>query len=433
MAFPVLPQLPLWVVYPILIIAFFISFFYIIVLLAGKKEEPKAKNYFPEIAFVIPARDVQQWIGKCLYHIIKQDYKSKIYAVVVNDASHDRTPEIVKELAKKYNSRLREIIIVNRLKSIDKKAAAVNTGIRYVLKNLKSVEIIAPVDADTFIESDAIKKAMGYFEHDKNTMAVIGPLMPYNTEGFLGKMQYVEYVMSVFFRKLLHYSSALCVTPAFSIFRAEFFKKYGGYNENTWTEDFDMALKVKSKFYNIAQIDSKAYFVAPENLKKLNTERVRWAHGTWQAMFKDYNYMISPKYGAVGTFFLPVTVVLGTALIIAALLFLIYGVIAGATWFFHNLAIGWKPVLEFKISFFDVSVLLSDPRFILAAAGILVSVIFWFYAQNYSKRKVNLIHYLLFFIPYTWFLAYTQLEGLIRYIFKLKMRWGEMHTQRKLN
>ncbi|MEM4703236.1 MAG: glycosyltransferase family 2 protein [Candidatus Pacearchaeota archaeon] len=426
MAIPILPQLPLWTVYPILAIGFFIAFFYVLVLIIGKEEEPLARKFFPEVAFVIPAKNVERYIERCVKSVLNQDYKNRIYIVVVNDASIDNTSDVVKRLIKRHSSSKRKIILLDRKKSVGRKAPVLNEGIKYVLKNL-DVEIIAPLDADTFIAKDILKKAMGFFEQDANVVAITCPLLPYKPRKFLEKMQHVEYVMAMFFRKLLSRINALCFTPAFSIFRTSFFKEAGLYSEKTWTEDFEIALRVRSRFYKIVQIDSQVRFIAPESLGKLYKERVRWAHGTFQALFKDYSYMISPKYGMVGTFFLPVTVALGIALIIAALVMLIYGAIAGITTILHQLSIGWKPVLEFKINFFDISVLLSDPRFILGLAGVLISVIFLGFAQKYSGKKINLLHYFVFFIPYTWFLAYTQLEGLIRYIFKLKMSWGEMH------
>jgi cellulose synthase/poly-beta-1,6-N-acetylglucosamine synthase-like glycosyltransferase len=215
----------------------------------------------------------------------------------------------------------------------------------------------------------------------------------------------------------------------FCNFQNQILREAGLYNEHTWTEDFDMALKVRSHYYKIAQINSRAEFICPETWKKLKIERVRWGYGTFQALFNDYPYMMSPKYGTVGTFFLPVTVLLGTFLIIVALLFMIYGAIAGLTWIVHNFVLGWKPILDFHLSFFDISVLFSDPRFILGVVAILISLFFLIFAQKYTKQKVNILYYFLFFIPYAWFLAYTQLEGLIRYIFKLKMSWGDMHSK----
>jgi cellulose synthase/poly-beta-1,6-N-acetylglucosamine synthase-like glycosyltransferase len=420
-----LPALPSWLVYPLLFVSFFVSFFFLILTLKKEREIQPTKN-FPDVSFVIPARNVETCITRCVESMIKQDYDGKINIVVVNDASIDRTPEIVRALIKKYNSKLREIILVNREKSLDHKAYVVNDGLKYVMKNLKT-DFVAPVDADTFITKNVLKNAIGTFEKDELVMAVIAPLIPLQ-KNFLLRLQYVEYVMSSFFRELLGRAGALCATPAFSVFRTRFFKEAGFYNEHTWTEDFDMALRVKSHFYKIAYLRDKVYFIAPEKLGKLRTERVRWGHGTFQALFKDYPYMISPKYGAVGTFFLPITVILGIGLMMLSFLLLGYAIIYALLYTARSWLIGWRPVLDFKINLFDLSIAVSDPRFVLGFFAVLVSVLFFVFARRYGKEKINIVDYLIFFIPYIWFLAYTQLEGFIKYVFNLKMQWGHMHT-----
>jgi cellulose synthase/poly-beta-1,6-N-acetylglucosamine synthase-like glycosyltransferase len=419
-----LPALPSWLVYPLLFVGFFISFFFIILIFKKEREILPTKD-FPEVSFVIPARNVENCITRCVESIIRQDYKGKINIVVVNDASKDQTPEIVRALIKKYNSKLREIILINREKTLDHKAYVVNDGIKYVMKNLKT-EFVAPVDADTFITKNILKNAIGAFEKDELIMAVIAPLIPLQ-KNFLLRLQYVEYVMSSLFRELLGRAEALCATPAFTIFKTRFFKEAGLYNEHTWTEDFDMALRVKSHFYKIVYLRDKVYFIAPEKIGKLRTERVRWGHGTVQALFKDYPYMLSPKYGAVGTFFLPITVVLGLGLLMLSLLLLIYAIIYALLYTARSWVIGWRPVLDFKISLFDLSIAASDPRFILGFFAVLISILFFVVARRYGKEKIRFIDYLVFFIPYIWFLAYTQLEGFIKYVFNLKMQWGHMH------
>ncbi|MCS7134628.1 MAG: glycosyltransferase family 2 protein [Candidatus Pacearchaeota archaeon] len=422
---PSVPPLPKEVVYPVLIVGFFISFFYVFVLLQENKEKTPRASYFPKVAFVIPAKNVEKYIEKCIKCVLEQEYKNKIYIVVVNDASQDTTREKVESLMKK-SYHLREIILLERKKSLGKKAPVVNTGLRYVLKNL-DVELVAVLDADTFIEKDVLVKACSYFQHDDKIAAITCPLLPHKPKKFLEKMQYVEYVMAMFFRKLLSRINALCFTPAFSIFRTSFFKEAGLYNENTWTEDFDIALRVRSRFYKIIQIEGKAWFIAPDTWSKLRKERVRWAHGTFQALLKDYRYMISPKYGTVGTFFLPVTVLLGLALIMVAFMIVVYGIFSSFINLLHNLSLGWRPSLELKINLFDISVFLSDPRVILGFFALFLSILFLVFAQKYTRGKINLFYYFVFIIPFSWFLAYTQLEGLIRYIFKLKMTWGKMH------
>ncbi|MCX6742272.1 MAG: glycosyltransferase family 2 protein [Candidatus Pacearchaeota archaeon] len=420
-----LPALPSWLVYPLLFVGFFISFFFLILILK-KDEKIHPTETFPDVSFVIPARNVENCITRCVESIVKQDYKGKLNIVVVNDASEDKTAHIVKTLIKKYNSKVREIILLNREKSQGKKAPVVNEGIKYVIKHLKT-DFVAPVDADTFITKNVLKNAIGAFEKDELVMVVTAPLIPLQ-KNFLLRLQYVEYVMSNFYRELLGRVGSLCATPAFTVFKTEFFKEAGLYNEHTWTEDFDMALRVKSHFYKIAYLKDKVYFIAPEKLGKLRTERVRWGHGTFQALLKDYPYMISPKYGAVGTFFLPITVVLGLGLLMLSLLLLIYAIIYALLYTARSWSIGWRPILDFRISLFDLSIAASDPKVVLGFFSILISVLFFVFARRYGKEKISLLDYLVFFIPYIWFLAYTQLEGFIKYIFNLKMQWGHMHT-----
>lgn len=428
-----IPALPEWVVYPILFVGFFMAFFYLIVLLKKEEKIPPATK-FPDASFVIPVKNAEICIERCILDIVKQSYPGKIYIVAVNDASSDKTPEIVKDMIKKYNSSKREIIIINRKKSQGKKAPVLNEGIRYVLRNLKT-GIICAIDADTFITKNVLINGVAYFEKDERIAAVITPLIPIK-KNFLLRLQYVEYVMSNFFRELLGKSNAISSTPAFTIFRASFFKEAGLYNEHTWTEDFDMALKVKANLYRIAYLKDKVYFIAPENLKKLRVERIRWGHGTFQALFKDYPYLLSPKYGATGTFFLPVTVFIGIGLLMISLLLLLYGFVYWSQLAVHDLLLGWEPSLNLKnlnleTLIFQTSVFLSDSRVLLGMFGVLMSVLFFIFARNYSKEKILLMDYLLFFIPYVWFLAYTQSEGFIRYVFKLRMQWGEMHNAYK--
>ena len=428
-----IPALPEWFIYPILFVGFFVSLFYLLVIFKKEEVIPAAKR-FPDASFVIPAKNVEICIEECILNIIRQDYPGKIYIVVVNDASTDKTESIVLSLKKKYNSDKREIIIINRKKSQGKKAPVINEGIKYVINHLKT-EITCPIDADTFVNKTALRNSIAQFDYDPRVVAVAAPLIPIQ-KNFLLRLQYVEYVMSNFFRDLLGRANALCTTPAFAVFKTKFFKEAGLYNEHTWTEDFDMALKVKANFYKIAYLKDKIYFIAPGKLGKLRTERVRWGYGTCQALIKDYPFLLSPKYGAAGTFFLPITTVLVTILVMLSFLLLIYSFIHWIELFIHNIIVGWKPSfslghLNFGTLVFQASLLLSDSRVLFGIFGILISVIFFVFARNYSKEKISIIDYLVFSIPYRIFLSYTQLEGLIKYVFNLKMTWGEMHKKEK--
>jgi chlorobactene glucosyltransferase len=55
----------------------------------------------PKVSIILPARNEEEFIGKCLDSLVKQDYEN-YEIIVIDDSSEDRTGEIISEYAKKY-------------------------------------------------------------------------------------------------------------------------------------------------------------------------------------------------------------------------------------------------------------------------------------------------------------------------------------------
>ena len=55
----------------------------------------------PKVSIILPARNEEEFIGKCLESLINQDYKN-YEIIVIDDSSEDKTSEIISEYAKKY-------------------------------------------------------------------------------------------------------------------------------------------------------------------------------------------------------------------------------------------------------------------------------------------------------------------------------------------
>jgi len=61
-----------------------------------KKEHEK-----PKVSIILPARNEEKFIGKCLDSLIKQDYDN--YEIVtINDSSNDSTGDIIKKYSEKF-------------------------------------------------------------------------------------------------------------------------------------------------------------------------------------------------------------------------------------------------------------------------------------------------------------------------------------------
>ncbi len=63
------------------------------------KFENTSKSY-PKVSIILPARNEEEFIGKCLDSLIKQDYKN-YEIIVIDDSSEDATGKIISEYAKK--------------------------------------------------------------------------------------------------------------------------------------------------------------------------------------------------------------------------------------------------------------------------------------------------------------------------------------------
>ncbi|CEG13068.1 putative glycosyl transferase [groundwater metagenome] len=411
---------PEWTLYPLFFLIFFTSIFYLFIFLK-KEKDIKDTNLPCDICIIIPAKNVQKTLKKCVESIILQEYNGKISVLIVDDASEDYTFKIAEDLKKNYIQNNRNIEILNRTESNNIKSTVINFGLNYIFSRENIPELIGTLDADSFLGKDVLKNAVLRF-NDKKIMVVTSWMVPENKKNFWTRMQKIEYTMVSFFRYLLEKVQALCIAPAFHIFRSEFFKTHNFYDGNTLTEDFEIALRVKSFGYNIAFVENKVTTIVPEKFQALRKQRLRWWYGTFQNLI-NYKHLISPKYGVFGMFFLPVSVILSNILMMLAFIIIIYGIIVNIFNIIYDSSIGLLPRFMFDINLFSLTVFFSDPRIIFSLFGIIIFVIFMFLAFGKGNEKINFIDYFLFTSVYGWVLTAFCFEMLLKWAFRFKINW----------
>ncbi|MBR4570580.1 MAG: glycosyltransferase family 2 protein, partial [Candidatus Riflebacteria bacterium] len=106
------------------------------------------------VSVIIPAYNVEKYIGECLDSIIFQTYKN-IEIIVVNDGSKDNTLSIIRDYSKKDN----RIII------IDKQNTGVSDTRNCGINKAKGVYIVF-VDGDDYLANDYITYMLSLI--DKN-------------------------------------------------------------------------------------------------------------------------------------------------------------------------------------------------------------------------------------------------------------------------
>lgn len=99
-------------------------------------------EYCPKISIIIPAYNIEDYIGECLDSVVNQTYRN-IEIIVVNDGSKDSTPQIID----KYASQDDRIRVVH--KTNGGLSSARNAGL-----DIMTGEYVSFIDGDDYVESN---------------------------------------------------------------------------------------------------------------------------------------------------------------------------------------------------------------------------------------------------------------------------------------
>lgn len=253
----------------------------------------------PIVTIIVPVWNEEKTLAGTINSLLTLDYpKENLDIIIVDDGSADGTRRVANTFKKQPQVRV-------FYKENGGKHTAVNFGIRRARG-----ELIGCLDADSFVEKNALLEIVRCFE-DEKIMAVTPAIRVHTPINTLQKIQRVEYNMGVFLRKMFGSMNAIHVTPGpFSIFRKKVFDDLGDYRRAHNTEDMEMALRMHKNHYPIANAHTAyVYTVTPRTVKGLYKQRLRWVYG-FLANAIDYRTMIfNKKYGNIGVFTLPAAIV----------------------------------------------------------------------------------------------------------------------------
>jgi len=252
-----------------------------------------SKENLPSVTILIPAYNEEDTIAGTIQSVLDLEYpKNKKEIIVLNDGSKDKTGEI----SNQFNG----IKVINKQNS--GKADSLNYGIS-IAKN----EFIAVVDADCYHEKDALIKVMNCFKEDPNIEAVTSSVRVKNQETLLGKLQFIEYTLIAWARKLLEFINSVYVTPGpLSVYRKKTLQKLNGFDKNNLTEDIELAWRILRGNHRIKMcLSAKVYTVVPEKFRQWWHQRLRWDIGGLQTFAKHKDTLGKTKFGMLGVWVAP--------------------------------------------------------------------------------------------------------------------------------
>jgi cellulose synthase/poly-beta-1,6-N-acetylglucosamine synthase-like glycosyltransferase len=364
----------------------------------------------PKITFIIPAYNEEKNIGRCIESILSLNYpKEKIKIVVVDDGSTDGTSDAVK--------RHKSVMLIKQKNR--GKAAALNNGLGHV-----NTEMVVCLDGDSFVERDYLNNILGYAE-EEDVVAVTPAMKVIRTDSLLRKIQWMEYLFSIFLRKVFSIFDCQYVVPGpGSLYKTSVLKKIGGFDENSNTEDMEIAFRFIDKGYRIENsIEAYVHTNTPNDFWGLYKQRIRWYTGYLRNV-KKYSHMVGNiKYGNMGIFLLPINfvwmIILGFMLVSFGGTFLILFYDSLVNWGYINY--GMPPInLELDIVFVDFYLFFGILFFIMSLIIIWLSV---YYSGEKMKLRKRLVHYLSFMFIYPFLLSIFWILSILYEIFGVKKKW----------
>jgi len=430
------------ITYCLLFISLYFEIFLLVAFLQRRFERTAPRSAaaalasYPSVAIVVPCYNEEKTVSSTILSLLELEYpKDKLEIIVVDDGSRDKTLEIAQGIAASEDAKIfssKELWSSGasavdekfshpraRISVYHKENGGKHTAMNYALERT-SADLIGCLDADSIVAPDALLRVAPIF--DNATVSAVTPgIHVKEARNMLQHMQKVEYRLSIFNRFMLAALGSAFITPGpFSIFRASVVRDLGGWRHGHSTEDMEMALRMQSAGFLIANAPKAVVHTGiPRTLKHLFRQRVRWTYGFLRNAI-DYRKMIGNRsYGNLSILILP------TALIS----------IAAGIYFFARVVYYFSLSLSHAITRIQVTGALPHPSFdlfylntsalwflIFAAVGlILVLISAGSYIGTGSRRPP--IGTPLFVIFYSFLVPLWLSAAVVRAMFKTGVRW----------
>lgn len=297
-----------------------------------------ASPFAPSVSLIAPAYNEGQTIIQNVRSMLSMEYNN-FEVIIINDGSKD---DSIQKLIEKYdlvkvafdyqakiptrpvrgvykskNRSFKKLIVVD--KENGGKADALNVGL-----NISEKELVACVDVDCIIETDALLRMVKpYMETNREVIATGGVIRIANNcvveDGRLvevnlprniwARFQVLEYLRSFLLGRMAwsRLNGLLLISGAFGLFKRDIAVAAGGYNTKTVGEDMELVVRMRAFMYRHKRPHKVVYIPdplcwteAPSTLKVLGRQRNRWARGTFETL-KLHRYMFfNPRYGVLG-------------------------------------------------------------------------------------------------------------------------------------
>ncbi|RME52430.1 glycosyltransferase family 2 protein [Candidatus Woesearchaeota archaeon] len=374
----------------------------------------KVWKKLPRVCIAVPCFNEEKRVGRTLESLLALDYpKDKLEIIAVDDGSTDGTLKVLKQFEK------RGVRVVH--KENGGKHTALNVALR-----MTSAEFFGGLDADSVVDPKALRRILRRFYADY-VMAVTPAMKIESPNSILRKVQSVEFIVGILLREIFTKLGSQHVTPGpFTIYRRDFFEKFGPFKKAHLTEDIEIALRIqKNNFFIENAVDAYVFTHGPAKFAPLFRQRLRWFYG-YLSNVLDYFDLLNPKkFGNLGFFVLPQSF-LFIGLIILAIAYTGFRFVKNSyTQLLNAIAVHFDVLrlIRFNFEWFFVN---TKPTMILSLFTLAGSFCIFLFARLLSRDRRRIgFDYALFLLLYWFLFGLWWAVAVWRKVFRMPIMWSE--------
>ena len=244
----------------------------------------------PFVSILMPAHNESRILYPVVKEMVELNYP-EYEVILINDGSSDDTSEVLQDLALKYD----------KVRVIDLKENCGKANALYLGLIAARGEILVGVDADSYLDKNALRYLVSHFVNKHNgerVGAVTGNPRVRNRGTLLGKLQLCEYasIISLIKRTQRILGKVMTVSGVCVAYRTRALMECGFWDRDMMTEDIAVTWKLEKNFWDVRyEPRALCWMLVPETVKGLWRQRRRWSEGGLEVIFRHWDIFKSWK------------------------------------------------------------------------------------------------------------------------------------------
>jgi poly-beta-1,6-N-acetyl-D-glucosamine synthase len=240
-------------------------------------ETPPVLAEYPLVTIIVPCHNEGRDIEDTVEYLLASTYPN-YDILLIDDGSGDETRQILDGIAAQHS----KVRVIHCARNQGKAVALTTASL------MTPAQFLCCIDADALLDPEALTWLMAHFQNPR-VGAVTGNPRVRNRSTLLGRLQVGEFssIVGLIKRAQRTYGRIFTVSGVVACFRKAALHDVGYWSPDMLTEDIDVSWNLQIRHWDV-RFEPKAHcwILAPETLRGLWQQRLRWSMGGIQVLMK---------------------------------------------------------------------------------------------------------------------------------------------------